>query len=59
VKVADLAKLALEILCRRRRRAVAVGQAVMVADSPASGRVTALLPQLNASQKRVGARQPR
>jgi len=51
VKVADLAKLALEIpLSTAQARQVAVGQAVMVADSPASGRVTALLPQLNASQ---------
>ena len=51
VKVADLARLALEIpLSTAQARQVAVGQAVTVADSPASGRVTALLPQLNASQ---------
>lgn len=51
VKVADLSKLALEIpLSTAQARQVAVGQAVTVADSPASGRVTALLPQLNASQ---------
>ncbi|MBU2641146.1 MAG: efflux RND transporter periplasmic adaptor subunit [Gammaproteobacteria bacterium] len=51
VKVADLSKLALEIpLSTAQARQVAVGQMVTVADSPASGRVTALLPQLNASQ---------
>ncbi|OYW37858.1 MAG: efflux transporter periplasmic adaptor subunit [Hydrogenophilales bacterium 12-61-10] len=51
VKVADLSKLALEIpLSTAQARQVAVGQAVTVAGSPASGRVTALLPQLNASQ---------
>ncbi|MFZ0106286.1 MAG: efflux RND transporter periplasmic adaptor subunit [Thiobacillus sp.] len=51
LKVADLSKLALEIpLSTAQVRQVAVGQAVTVADSPASGRVTALLPQLNASQ---------
>ncbi|HQT29879.1 MAG TPA: efflux RND transporter periplasmic adaptor subunit [Thiobacillus sp.] len=51
IKVADLSKLALEIpLSTAQARQVAVGQAVTVADSPASGRVTALLPQLNASQ---------
>lgn len=51
VKVADLSKLALEIpLSTAQARQVAVGQAVAVADSPASGRVTALLPQLNAAQ---------
>lgn len=51
VKVADLSKLALEIpLSTTQARQVAVGQAVTVADSAASGRVTALLPQLNASQ---------
>ncbi|MDO9221911.1 MAG: efflux RND transporter periplasmic adaptor subunit [Thiobacillus sp.] len=51
LKVADLSKLALEIpLSTAQARQVAVGQAVTVADSPASGRVTALLPQLNASQ---------
>jgi len=49
--VADLSKLALEIpLSTAQARQVAVGQAVTVADSPASGRVVALLPQLNASQ---------
>jgi len=51
VKVADVSKLALEIpLSSAQSRQVAVGQAVTVADSPASGVVTALLPQLNASQ---------
>jgi hypothetical protein len=51
VKVADLSKLALEIpLSTAQARQVAVGQSVAVADSPASGRVTALLPQLNAAQ---------
>jgi len=51
LKVADLSKLALEIpLSTAQARQVAVGQTVTVADSPASGRVTALLPQLNASQ---------
>jgi RND family efflux transporter MFP subunit len=51
LKVADLSKLALEIpLSTAQVRQVAVGQAVTVAGSPASGRVTALLPQLNASQ---------
>ncbi|HSB21470.1 MAG TPA: efflux RND transporter periplasmic adaptor subunit, partial [Burkholderiaceae bacterium] len=51
VKLADLSKLALEIpLSTAQARQVAVGQSVTVADSEASGRVTALLPQLNASQ---------
>ncbi|WP_296894168.1 efflux RND transporter periplasmic adaptor subunit [Thiobacillus sp.] len=51
VKVADLSKLALEIpLSTTQARQVAVGQSVTVADSEASGRVTALLPQLSASQ---------
>lgn len=51
MKVADLAKLALEIpLSTVQARQVAVGQAVTVADSAASGRITALLPQLDASQ---------
>ena len=51
VKVADLSKLALEIpLSPAQARQVVVGQAVTVADSSASGRVTALLPQLNAAQ---------
>jgi len=51
VKVADLTRLALEIpLSTAQARQVAVGQSVAVADSQASGRVTALLPQLNASQ---------
>lgn len=50
-KVADLSKLALEIpLSPAQARQVAVGQSVTVADSSASGRVTALLPQLNAAQ---------
>jgi hypothetical protein len=51
VKVADVSKLALEIpLSPAQSRQVAVGQRVTVADSHASGVVTALLPQLNASQ---------
>jgi len=51
VKVADLSKLALEIpLSTTQARQVAVGQSVTVADSEAGGRVTALLPQLSASQ---------
>jgi len=51
VKVADLSNLALEIpLSTIQARQVAVGQSVTVADSKASGRVIALLPQLNASQ---------
>ncbi len=51
VKVADLSNLALEIpLSTIQARQVAVGQSVTVADSKASGRVVALLPQLNASQ---------
>ncbi|MHB1216536.1 MAG: efflux RND transporter periplasmic adaptor subunit, partial [Thiobacillus sp.] len=51
VKVADLSNLALEIpLSTAQARQVAVGQSVTVADSKASGRVVALLPQLNASQ---------
>ncbi len=51
VKLADLSKLALEIpLSTAQARQIAVGQAVMVVDSSASGRVTALLPQLSASQ---------
>lgn len=51
VKVADLSKLALEIpLSPVQAQQVAVGQEVKVAGSSASGRVTALLPQLNAAQ---------
>ena len=51
VKVADLSKLALEIpLSPAQARQSAVGQSVTVADSSASGRITALLPQLNAAQ---------
>jgi RND family efflux transporter MFP subunit len=51
VKVADLSKLALEIpLSTVQARQISVGQAVTVANSTASGRITALLPQLNASQ---------
>lgn len=51
VKVADLSKLALEIpLSPAQARQIAVGQSVTVADSSASGRITALLPQLNAAQ---------
>lgn len=51
VKLADLSKLALEIpLSPTQARQVAVGQAVTVVGSSASGRVTALLPQLNVSQ---------
>ena len=51
VKLADLSKLALEIpLSPAQSRQVAVGQSVTVVGSPASGRITALLPQLSASQ---------
>jgi len=51
VKVADLSKLALEIpLSTAQARQVVVGQSVAVTDSLARGRITALLPQLNASQ---------
>jgi RND family efflux transporter MFP subunit len=51
VKLADLSQLALEIpLSTAQARQVAVGQSVTVADSTARGRVTALLPQLSASQ---------
>jgi RND family efflux transporter MFP subunit len=51
LKLADLSKLALEIpLSTAQARQVAVGQSVTVVDSSASGRVTALLPQLSASQ---------
>jgi RND family efflux transporter MFP subunit len=51
VKVADLSKLALEIpLSSTQARQVAPGQDVVVVGSSASGRITALLPQLNASQ---------
>lgn len=51
VKLADLSQLALEIpLSTAQARQVAVGQSVSVAGSPAAGRVTALLPQLSASQ---------
>jgi len=51
VKVADLSKLALEIpLSTAQARQVVVGQSVAVTDSLARGRITALLPQLNAAQ---------
>lgn len=51
LKVADLSKLALEIpLSPSQARQVAVGQSVTVAGSEANGRITALLPQLNAAQ---------
>lgn len=51
MKVADLSKLALEIpLSPAQARQAAVGQTVEVAGSTASGRITALLPQLNAAQ---------
>lgn len=51
VKVADLSKLALEIpLSPAQARQAAVGQSVTVAGSAASGRIQALLPQLNAAQ---------
>ncbi|MHB1186213.1 efflux RND transporter periplasmic adaptor subunit [Thiobacillus sp.] len=51
VKVADVSKLALEIpLSSAQSRQVAVGQSVTVVGSAASGRITALLPQLSASQ---------
>lgn len=53
-KVADLSKLALEIpLSTAQSRQVAVGQGVSVVDSAASGRITALLPQLTAAQSVV------
>ncbi len=51
VSLADLSKLGLEIpLSPAQSRQVAVGQSVSVAGSRASGRITALLPQLSASQ---------
>lgn len=51
VKVADLSKLTLEIpLSTAQAQQVVVGQTVEVPGSAASGRVSALLPQLNASQ---------
>lgn len=51
MKVADLSKLALEIpLSTVQVRQVEVGQTVEVVDSEARGRITALLPQLDASQ---------
>ncbi len=51
VKVADLSKLALEIpLSSTQSQQVKVGQQVKVVGSEASGRITALLPQLNAAQ---------
>jgi cobalt-zinc-cadmium efflux system membrane fusion protein len=51
VKVADLARLSLEIpMSTAQAGQVAIGQAVSVTDSPAHGRVAALLPQLSASQ---------
>lgn len=51
MKLADLSKLALEIpLSPLQAQQVAVGQAVSVAGSTAGGRITALLPQLNAAQ---------
>lgn len=51
VKLADLSKLALEIpLSTTQASQVAVGQSVTVAGTSASGRITALLPQLSASQ---------
>ncbi|MBT9567428.1 MAG: efflux RND transporter periplasmic adaptor subunit [Thiobacillus sp.] len=50
-KLADTSKLALEIpLSTQQARQVAVGQSVSVVDSSARGRITALLPQLNAAQ---------
>lgn len=51
LKLADLSQLALEIaLSPAQAQQVAVGQQVSVAGSAASGRVTALLPQLSAAQ---------
>ncbi|HMM46819.1 MAG TPA: efflux RND transporter periplasmic adaptor subunit [Thiobacillaceae bacterium] len=51
IKLADLSKLALEIpLSTTQARQVAVGQTVTVVDTSAGGRITALLPQLSASQ---------
>ncbi|AAZ96095.1 Secretion protein HlyD [Thiobacillus denitrificans ATCC 25259] len=53
-KVADLSKLALEIpLSTTQSRQVAAGQRVSVVDSAATGRITALLPQLTAAQSVV------
>lgn len=50
-KLADVSKLTLDIsLSTRQSRQVAVGQTVAVVDSDARGRVTALLPQLDAAQ---------
>lgn len=50
-KLADLSKLALEIpLSTQQSRQVAIGQTVSVAGSDARGRVTALLPALDAAQ---------
>ncbi|MFN3543292.1 MAG: efflux RND transporter periplasmic adaptor subunit [Thiobacillus sp.] len=51
LKLADLSQLALEIpLSPAQAQQVAVGQRVMVAGGAAVGRITALLPQLSASQ---------
>ncbi|MFP5380899.1 MAG: efflux RND transporter periplasmic adaptor subunit [Gammaproteobacteria bacterium] len=51
MKLADLSQLALEIpLSPAQARQVAVGQRVNVAGSAAEGRITALLPQINAAQ---------
>lgn len=51
VKLADLSKLALEIpLSTTQAGQIAVGQSVTVAGTSAGGRITALLPQLSASQ---------
>lgn len=51
VKLADLSRLALEIpLSTTQAQHVAVGMEVRVEGSAASGRITALLPQLNAAQ---------
>ena len=50
-KIADLSKLALDIpLSPAQARQVVVGQKVAVSGSEAGGRITALLPQLNAAQ---------
>lgn len=50
-KVADLSRLALEIpLSPAQAQQVAVGMEVRVEESAASGRISALLPQLNAAQ---------
>ena len=51
MKLADMSKLALDIpLSPQQAKGVLPGQRVKVRDSEASGRITVLLPQLNAAQ---------